>query len=192
MYFVIGESKPKSKKLFASLIQWFEGVDHSHIFVSWKDKLGLRWVAEAKGSGIRLLSNDHFKKETLVVNVYRYELDEAGLERLIKYVWLSAATKYGFKSIYGLCEMRLMNKIYRILGKKQRAKNRFADGDYSQVCCEFAINAAKIVYGNLVYTNGNTENYGLIETRSFNLTFGQKQPRELIDKINGVVNGNIS
>lgn len=185
MKFSIGESIPRKKKVFSELIRWFEGTNHSHVFVTWKDNLGLRWVAEAKGSGVRMLSNVHFKKEAVVINVYSYEIDQDGLESAIKYAWEQMAKAYGFKQIYGLAEMRILNKIYRMLGLKKKAKNRFTDGEASQICSEFAVRFAEAAKKEIM-VEGSLEQWGLLETQGFCNKTGVKQPREKIDRINGV------
>lgn len=184
MKFTIGESQPKKKKIFSELIKWFEGTKHSHVFVSWKDENGLRWVAEAKGSGIRMVSNVQFKSEVEIVNIYHYEVDQDGIDKVTKYIWSKLAHKYGFKQIYGLAEMRVLNKIYRSLGLKRKAKNRFTDGDASQICCEFGVRTAEVVLKKEL-VDESLEQWGLIETAKFTNKTGKKAPIELLNRING-------
>jgi len=187
IYFAIGESRPKKAKIFSRLTEWFEGVGHSHIYVTWKDALGLRWVAEAKGTGVRMLSNVEFKEHNEIVNVYRYyPVNEDSIDLIIEYAWSMMGTQYGYKQIYGLLEMRLLNKLYRGLGIKKKAINRFTDGDAAQICCEFAVRCIESgLDADLV--GSDLEQWALLEMRNFNLRYGDKQPKLLIDKINGVI-----
>lgn len=184
--FSVGESKPKKFKLFAALIMWFEGTKYSHVFITWKDNLGLRWVAEAKGSGIRMLSNKQFKEKASVVNIYNYDSNQVGINKLTEYSWQNMAKSYGYAQIYGLLEMRVLNKLYRGLGSKRKAINRFTDGEASQICCEFAIRCIEAATGATL-VNGDLEQWGLREMQEFNLKNGNKQPKLKIDKINGVI-----
>lgn len=186
MKFQVGESRPKKKKLFSNLVMWVEGTDHSHTFITWKDNELRRWIAEAKGSGVRIVSNIEFKKTAEVVNIYDYEYSSTGYNDLIDFVWENSTDKYGFKQIYGLLEMRIVNKICTMLGLKYRHKNRFTDGEYSQICCEFILRG--IQRGtSVVYGLDNIEQFGLRETRNFNLSHGHKADKIRLDKINGVI-----
>lgn len=186
MYFSIGESTPRKHKIGAEAIKWFEGTNHSHVFISWKDSKGLRWVAEAKGSGVRMLSNIEFKKHARIMNIYHYSTNRAGVDKIVDYTWGQLAKSYGYKQIYGLAEMRVLNKIYRVLGLKKKARNRFTDGDSSQICCEFVLRCAEIALGKNLEVK-DLEQWGLIETQAFNNAYGKKQSKELIDRINGVL-----
>ena len=184
MILSVGESKPRKKKLFSSLTMWFEDVDHSHVFVSWKDDLGLRWVAEARGTGVRMLSNVEFKKDNILVNIYDYETDHVGIDSLIEYAWYNMGIYYGFKQIYGLFEMRILSTIYSALGINKKAKNRFVDGYGSLICNEFA--SGCLTAGAGIVIEEDIEQWGLKEMRYFNLNHGKIKPKVIIDKINGV------
>jgi len=181
----VGESRQKKFKLFSRLTELVEGVGHSHIFVTWKDSLGLRWVAEARGSGIRVVSNVEFKRDNEVINVYHYICDDEKRDACIKYIWQESPKSYGFLQILGLLYMRVANYITRIFGGINRHNNPFRDGDHSQICCEFGLNVAHIALGEESAPD-HLENFGLIETRQFNKMYAKQQPQDLIDRINGV------
>ena len=187
----IGESRPKEFKVFSRATELFEfdrkdAGKHSHIFISWKDHLGLRWVAEARGTGVRMLSNVEFKRDNEIVNIYHYDATSAGINAMIEYIWANLAKKYGYKQIYGLAEMRVLNKLYRELGRENSAVNRFADGESSQICVEFALRCLEAASGGKVNALC-LEQWGLIEMRKFNLRNGRKLPSIRIDQINGVI-----
>jgi hypothetical protein len=185
MFLSIGESKPRCKKVFSEATMWVEDSDHSHIFISWKDSLGLRWVAEARGSGIRMISNKQFKDENIIINVYNYHMNTTGLNRLREYLWKSLGMCYGFLQIYGLLEMRILNKIYRLLKIDKKAVNRFVDGEASQICVEFALRCYEAVTGAKMLHTKFIEQMGLIEMRKFNEDKGIKLSKEVVDRING-------
>lgn len=178
----VGESKPHKWKIGAAGIMAVECTDHSHTFISWKDQLGLRWVAEAKGSGVRMVSNIEFKQVNQVTNIFDYEVTDEQLNKAIRFVWTNLPVKYAFKQIAGLFEMRIVNFLYRCVGSKRRANNRFRDGDFSQICSEFAVRTVETATG--VKAPGILENYGLIETHAFNMKHGKQKEQAIIDKIN--------
>lgn len=189
MIISIGESRPKKWKIGAELIMAFEQIDYSHTFVSWKDENDLRWVAEARGSGVQIISNFEFKRENEVVNIYQYHADPENYQLAMEYVWKNSADKYSFKQIYGLAEMRVLNWIF---GGDKQFSNRFANGDYSQICCEYSINTSLLARGGIAYYDFitvaqlNTENMGLRETRSYNMmNCDLMLDRSEIDRING-------
>lgn len=176
----IGESRPKKWKLFAWLIQLVEGVDHSHIFVSWKDKeLGVRKVAEARGAGGRMISNHRFKDQNHVVMIYQYQIQPDKLEELEKWLW-EVLGPYGHKHIFGLLLMRVVSG----LGFKKQAKNPFKDGTYSQICCELGARAIEKATG--FDLPGDVEDYGLQEFQKLNRRYGKKVTQEKLNRINGV------
>lgn len=182
MKFSIGESKSKGFKIFSWLVEKIEGVNHSHIFISWKDSMGLRWVAEARGGGIRIVSNVEFKQSNTVVNIYQYPCNEDQFERAITYIWEESHKDYGYLQIVGLLWMRLGNFALRKFNVKSKFTNPFRDGDFSQICCEFGINTVSESLG--VEPPEFVENYGLIETREFNFEHGLMAAKELINRIN--------
>jgi len=179
----IGESRQKKFKLFSRLTELVEGVGHSHVFVSWKDAHGLRWVAEARGSGVRVISNFEFKRHSEVINVYHYGEGINTLNAVTSYVWGMTARRYGWKQIAGLFYMRAGNAVSRVLTGKNRHKNPFRDGEASQICCEFAVNAVCITLG--IKHPEDLDSFGLVETRKFNEKHGKKQSKELLARING-------
>lgn len=187
MLIQVGESRPKKTKPFSEAVMFIEDTNHSHVFISWKDSQNRRWVAEAFGTGIRLLSNKKFKEKNLIVGVYDYETTDEGLENLLDFVWHSSAKEYAFAQIYGLLEMRLVNFVCRNLGFKYRHKNRFTDGAYSQICCEFILRgiiAATGIHLPMI----NVEQWGLKETKEFNLLNSYKvADYNRLKRINGVV-----
>lgn len=187
----VGESRPKSFKLFSRLTEWFEGVDHSHVFISWEDQFKHRWVAEARGGGARMLSAKEFMRDNYLVSVYSYPCDEKGMERLSEYAWENMGRRYGFLQIYGLFEMRLLNKVYRAMGMNNRAINRFVDGQESQICVEFAIKSVQAATETTqkekplsIPESSKTEQWGLIEMRKFNESNGDKLDQFIVDLIN--------
>jgi hypothetical protein len=182
MSFVVGESRPHHNKIGASIIMAAEGIDHSHLYVSWKDHLGLRWVAEARGGGVQVLSNVEFKLTNKIVNVYKYSLPDLGQAAAIKWIWENLPAHYGYKQIYGLSEMRALNMIARQAGSTKRFSNRFRDGEFSQICCEFAIRA--ICHGLSMPVPKDVECWGLRETRQFNLLHGTMVGPDEIFRIN--------
>ena len=180
----VGESRQKEWKFFSRTTEFVEGVGHSHVFVSWKDQYGNRWVAEAHGSGIRLLSNEEFKRHSEVVNIYHYPYDDAARHKeIIRYIWKQSAKKYGSKQILGLLLMRAGNAGSRAFTGRNHFKNPFRDGDASQICCEFALKVAALSSADVAVPR-NLESFGLIEARRFNELNGKKQPQSLINRIN--------
>lgn len=172
----IGEARPKTWKLLAWLIQIVEGVDHNHIFITWKDpKLGVRKVAEAKGSGSRFITNTFLKKDNYVVAVYHYNVEDEGLFEMEKWLWENL-TSYGYKHIFGLFLMRLG----KVLGFS--SKNYFKDGLYSQVCVE--LGARAIEKATKINLPGDVEDYGLREFQKLNLKYGRPGDEEQIKRIN--------
>ena len=183
MIISIGESRSKKFKAFSRATELVEGVGHSHIFVSWKDSLGLRWVAEARGSGVRIVSNVGFKEENEVVNIYQYECDQEAFDETVRYIWQNSPKSYGHLQIAGLAWMRLANWSVRLFGLENRFTNPFRDGEHSQICCEFGLNCATIALKKPKLKN--VENFGLIEARKFNENHGERFTRDRIDRING-------
>lgn len=181
----IGESRQKKWKFFSRATEVVEGVGHSHIFVSWKDKFGLRWVAEARGGGTRIVSNKEFKSSSEVVGIYHYHYEDASIEKqIVEYVWDRAGKRYGFLQILGLLVMRAKNWWSREVTGRSSSPNPFRDGDASQICCEFAIHVAALTSPDIRVPE-DLDSYGLVETRKFNEFFGKKQPQDLVDRING-------
>jgi hypothetical protein len=154
----VGESKPKKFKLFSALIKFVEQTDHTHSFVSWKDhRNGVRVVAEAKGGDCRIVTNNTFKDENEVVRIFQYKITEEQLIKFEQYVWTQMGRPYGFKHIFGLFLMRIgITK-----------KNRFKDGDYSQICAELTIKAISHALGEMLPVG--VEDYGLREAHAYNL-----------------------
>jgi len=179
----IGESYPNHLKPIAWLTKKVEGVEYSHCFISWKDNIGLRWVAEARGSGLQIISNVEFKQENNIINIYEYECDEEQYKKAMTYVWQESHKEYSKRQIAGLLWMRLANRFARALCWEKRFQNPFRDGPYSQICCEFAINTLTTAMG--IEIPGDVENYGLIETRRLNEKYGLKLEQAIIDRING-------
>jgi hypothetical protein len=183
----IGESRPKKWKIGAQAIMLFEKVNFSHTFVSWVDEFGFRWVAEARGDGVQIISNYEFKRYNKVINIYQYNCSYDNYRKALEYVWRNSSDYYNFWQIYGLFEMRVLNGIFTKRDRRNYFINRFADGDYSQICTEFSIKTSLLAKtGDLKYIDTKPEQMGLIETRYYNinncdLMFSQ----ETLDKING-------
>lgn len=175
----IGESKPKSVKLFAELIKLVERTDHTHSFVSWKDtRLVIRKVAEAKGGGCRILTNSQFKNDAQVVRIYQYKISKENLMLAEKFLWDQLAKPYGFKHILGLLLMRACFL----------KSNPFKDGDYSQICVELSVKMICLALG--IKIPDNVENWGLREAQMFNKKNADEglceiASQEKIDRING-------
>lgn len=161
MILSVGESRPKKWKPGAALIKAFEGTDHTHSFVSWKDqRLGIRKVAEARGSGGRIVTNHQFKAENEVVRIYQYTIEQAKLDELEIWIWENLRP-YGYRHLIGLAEMR----IRRLWDKK--AVNRLKDGDYSLICVEMTAKAIQLALG--MDFPGDVEDYGLREMHEINV-----------------------
>lgn len=182
----IGESRPKKFNLFSFLIRLAEGTNHSHVFISWKDELGLRWVAESRGAGIQMLPNKELKQKAKIIRVYNYKVSKQNLDEARKYVWETLPKNYGYRQMLGLFEMRVKNWIYRFLKSDKKASNRYIDGEFSQVCCEFAIRTIQKAKG--IKVSQEIDTWGLIETSRFCiLTSDDILTEEKIEAINGRV-----
>lgn len=176
----VGESKPKCFKPASAIIRYIEMTDHTHTFVSWRDpRVDVRIVAEARGSGCRVVTNHTFKSENEVVRIFQYEVDEHNLIDFEKYVWDQMGRPYGHKHLFGLLLMRagLTNS------------NPFKDGEFSQICVELSVRA--ICQALNVPVPQNIENWGLREAHKFNMVnFGKRlcdmAAPEKIRRINGV------
>lgn len=181
----IGESYAKGFKPLSYATKHFEGVDHSHLFVTWKDEFGNRWVAELRGGGARIVSNREFKETNYVVNIYPHDnIPEEIYKEAMFYIWDKSDIKYSKLGMFGLFLMRVLNRFARAIGWKRRFYNFFRDGEYSQICCEFALNVLKII--KRVEFWDRVENFGLIETRIINRSFSYPVDKDKIDKINNV------
>ena len=180
----IGESRPKKFKLLAWLIMKVEGIDHSHSFITWRDHdIDVRKVAEARGSGGRIITNHQFKEENEVVNVYYYYIPEDKMKELEKWIWENMRP-YGFKHILGILVMRTCSAIKRIFGCDKRCKNPFKDGTYSQICVELSSRAIQLAKD--VDLPGDVEDYGLLEMHDINEEYSEgKADQAKLDKING-------
>lgn len=183
MEFIIGFSRPKKFRLFSFLTMWVEDTEFSHVYVSWKDPMNLRWVAEAKGSGVRMLSNIEFRKNNEIIDVYKFSTDLVGRSRVIHYAHENMGKCYGFLQIIGLLEMRIRNKLNKIFNLRNKTHNRYANGMHSQICTEYALNTYEAVYNSLVVS---PENWGLKEIKIFLDQVGHKLNKEKINQINGV------
>ena len=181
--FSVGRSYPKKFKVLAYLIRIIEG-GASHEFITWKDELGLRWVAEARGGGARMLSNIEFKEINYVVDVYSYSVEGEKFKEVVTYVWENINKKYGHLQIIGIAIMRFLNLIFKTLGLKRKFTNWFRDGDFSLICCEFSMNAVRI--GKNVLMPEKVENYGLRESKKFHEKWGAVASIDKINRINGV------
>lgn len=175
----VGESKPKSFKLFSKAIELVEMTDHTHSFVSWRDpRTDIRIVAEARGSGCRVVTNNHFKSDNWVVRIYQYKITNDQLLKFEKYVWEQMGRPYGHKHILGLLLMRI----------GLTNKNIFKDGDFSQICAELSVKGISNALGEA--PPSGVENWGLRETHawnSHNFVLGRCQQAgpEKINRING-------
>ena len=183
-YITVGTSFPKKPLLTSKATRWFEGVDHSHVYITWKDGLGLRWVAEAHGSGIRVISNVEFKMKNRVINLYKYNCSQDGHDAAIKWMWAHSHLSYAFMQLYGLFEMRVLGLMCRFFKMKCKPKNRFANGAYSQICTEFVLRALDVATEGRLDIPEDVENFGLYETSLFNKANGELLPQEMIDRIN--------
>ena len=180
MILSVGESEPKEFKPFSTGIRFVEKTDHTHSFTSWKDpRTGIRVVAEARGSGCRIVTNTQFKADNWVVRIYQYEIDPAKLIEFEKYVWEQMGRPYGYSHIMGLLSMRL----------GITDGNPFKDGEYSQICAELSVRAISKALDEP--PPKGVENWGLRETHawnSHNFASGRCDlaTPDKIDQINGV------
>lgn len=174
----IGESKPKKWKPLASLIMLIEGTDHSHSFVSYKDSRlpKVRYVAEARGSGFRVISNHHFKRENHVVRIFQYEVDQITLDEIHMEIHLLLAKPYSYKQLIGLLIMRIA-KMFTI-----RIPNPFKDGKFSLICVEASARALFKAIKRILPST--IEDYGLKEMHGLNLKHGKQVSKEILARIN--------
>lgn len=155
----IGESKPHSWKPFSWLIMLIEGTDHSHSFVSWRDpRLDVRKVAEARGSGGRIVSNHEFKRSNNVVRGHHYFVSQDQIDVIEKFIW-DNLKGYGYKQVVGIFLMRIA-KIFRL-----KIHNPFGDGLKSMICVELSANVMAIAKDLKL----NIEDLGMKEAHKLNL-----------------------
>jgi len=179
------KTKPKSFKPLAWLIMKIEGTDFSHVAISYKDdSMGVRYVAEARASGIRILSNTQFKEDNYITSGSHYECSDERLIEVHKYIYNQLAKNYGKKHLLGLGIMRLKLLICKIIKCDKKPGNPFKDGSHSQICCELGLNVIKLVKD--VVLPVDIEDCGLKEFNRIDLKHGTPIPQEKIDKINGV------
>ena len=180
MILSVGESKPKCFRPASAIIKAVEMTDHTHSFVSWRDpRNNIRVVAEARGSGCRIVTNHTFKAENEVVRIFQYEIDEQNLIEFEKYVWEQMGRPYGHKHLIGLLLMRT--------GVTE--SNPFRDGECSQICVELSVRA--ISHAMNIPIPKHIENWGLREAHRFNMMNYKEQicdmaSPEKIRRINGV------
>jgi len=179
--FSVGRSYPKKFKAFAYALKKEFGA--SHEFVTWKDDLGLRWVAEARGGGVRMLSNVEFKEINFITDLYEYEVEDEDFKNVITYLWSSMSKKYGTKQIAGLAIMRGLNTFSKAVRWGRKFTNWFRDGDFSLICCELSLNSVRI--GKKITLPSNVENYDLDDSRKFHEKWGIIAPEDKIKRING-------
>ena len=179
----VGESKPHKFKLCAWLIMLVEGTNPSHSFITWKDeRIGVRKVAEAIGSGGKMLTNHEFKSKNKITNIYYYEIDQKSMDELEVWLW-NNMRPYGFQHIVGLLYMRLCAGIKRLFKNKSKCKNPLKDGTFSQICVE--LSARSIEKSKNIDLPGNIEDYGLQEMHNINEKYSDsKASQEKIDRIN--------
>lgn len=172
----IGESRPKKWKPMSFLIMLIEGVDHSHSFVSWEDpRLEVRKVAEARGSGGRIISNFEFKRTNHVVRCHQYNIPMDRVESIEKFIW-NNLKGYSFKQVIGIFIIR----IAKVFGKK--IHNPFSDGNKSMICVELSANVIKIARDLDI----EIEDLGMVETHELNIRYRDSEmPQDIIDRING-------
>jgi hypothetical protein len=179
------KTKPKEFKLLAWLIMKIEGTSFSHVAISYVDEsMDIRYVAEARGGGIRILSNTQFKQDNFIVSGSHYECDLDRIKAAHKYIYNQLAKNYDKKMLLGLGVMRLKILLCKILKCEKAPSNPFKNGDYSQVCCELGLNVIKLVKD--VVLPIDIEDCGLKEFNRIDLKHGTPIPQEKIDKINGV------
>lgn len=154
----IGESRPKKWKPIAAAIKAVECTDHTHSFASYKDpRTGIRAVAEARGSGCRVVTNHHFKDENYVVRIFQYKITPEQLIKYEHYIWEQLGRPYAKKQLLGLLLMRT----------GATSKNPFKDGDYSQICVE--LSAKGIAHALGIELPAGIEDWGLREMHAFNM-----------------------
>lgn len=171
----IGESKPHKWKPVSWLIMLIEGTDHSHSFVSWRDpRLDVRKVAEARGSGGRIISNHEFKRCNHVVRGHHYYVTQEQIDKIEKFIW-DNLKGYSRKQIVGILLMRLA----KIFGHK--IHNPFGDGHKSMICVELSANVIAIAKDLKL----NIEDIGMIEAHKLNLKHRDGEiSKEVLSRIN--------
>jgi hypothetical protein len=180
------KTRPKKTKIFASILMKIEGTDFSHVAVSYKDQLlDIRYVAEARGGGIRIISNTQFKLDNYIVSASEYDCEGDRINQVHKYIYNQLAKDYGYKHLIGLGIMRLAHLFINLFKLDKQAENPFKDGEYSQVCTELGVNVIRLVRDIVLPLN--VENYGLKEFNRLDLKYGKKVDQEKIDRINGVL-----
>lgn len=171
----IGESRPKKWKPLSWLIMLVERTDHSHAFVSWKDeKIGVRKVAEARGSGGRICSNFEFKRVNEVINCHYYYVPQEKIDEIEKFIWVNLRG-YAFKQLIGIALMRIA-MIFGI-----RIHNIFGDGNKSMICVELSSNVLAIAKDLKLHI----EDIGMKEAHELNLKHRDGfASQDKIDQIN--------
>ena len=181
----IGFSRPRRWKIIAQLIMWLGGTNYSHTFITWKcTAIKRRKVFEAVGSGLRILSNVTFKKEALVVELYRMEVSDEDIVKLEQLAHDMAATRYGFKALMGMLVVMSFNWFNRTFGIKGRQTNPFKDGKQSNVCIEICARA--LCELQKIPVPDDIESYMLCEFNAMTSKYAEKVPQEKIDRINGI------
>jgi hypothetical protein len=176
----IAFSRPRKFNLISKLIMLVEGTNYSHTFVSWKDHdIDRRKVFEAVGAGVRIIGAKIFKKKSLIIDIYHFQVDEETIRWLEQYSHDQSGKPYGYKHIMGLLIMR----AYNFFGVK--IANPYKDGHFSQICVEAG--AYVIEKTENIDLPGDIEDYGLVEYKNFVKDHGVKLSDEKVREINGRV-----
>lgn len=145
----VGLSRPKTFKIGSVLIRWAESpkelfnpqswfalFNSSHVFSLFPahPRRPFYLVNEAAGTMVRWISQPHFEDHAAILNLYRFEFDEATYRLIRTYGELHAGAPYAFAENIGIAFVRVVKLI---TGKT--IANPFGAGEGIQKCSELII-----------------------------------------------------
>jgi hypothetical protein len=139
-YLIIGFSKPKNRLpiigyALSKLIQFFEGTNFSHAYISWYSKsLDRVLFYEAVGGGVRFQNKEYFDNYVEIVEEYKIPVVDS--KKIVSLCIDSLNKKYGILEIIGIGYRLIMAKI----GIK--VKNPFINNQ-TYFCTEMAFEILK-------------------------------------------------
>lgn len=138
MRIVVGASKPKSFKLGAHLIMWWEETPASHVYFYIPRASGIHLLYQAIGSGVQFMGYQRFLEKNQVVLEKEIDIPDGTRQDLLDYLIPRLGQSYSVKHLFGL-----FLKRFALYFLKVKIKNHFADKDKRAVCVEALIDVLK-------------------------------------------------
>ena len=130
-HFRIGLSTPINSNILADFIKYQQGIDFSHVYLSFYDTEVNRWVIyHATLRGVHFLSEEDFKRNNTIIKEYNFNITETQKIDLKNWAIDNLDKKYSIKQL-----------LYIYIYEDLNVKLDFLKSDDYWICCEAAARA---------------------------------------------------